>query len=277
VEIFGTDPLTAAALASERRFVLSLGGYALEIPGGTLIVHEKIPSPRFNFVVVERVAPQRQTAFFERALDHYFQRAIRPRFRIFGEPAEHVARALQRFSFRPLAEPRTVLLGGTPERSAPDPRYAIGPATDSEIDLVAGFWTVESERPELRTAIDVATHHPSPDESLVPVLAKQEGAPVAAALLFRSGDATGIHFVTTRPEARGAGAASALVQGVRSDPRYAGIRWSIFADSSRLLARLTALGFSPAATFTEYELPPTAELDLPPPGPPTPPRWRPPR
>ena len=278
MDVPGIDPLAAAALASERRFVLALGGYALEVPGGTLVIHEKIPSPRFNYVVVERVAPQRQAAFFERALDHYFQRAIRPRFRCFGAPAEHVARALHRFSFRPLPEPRTVLVAGARPPAAPDPRYAVGPASDREIDQVVGFWTVESERPELRTSVDVAMHHPSPDESLVPVLAKDGSMPVAAALLFRSGEAAGIHLVTTRSDARGQGAASALVQAVRADGTFPpGTQWSIVADTPRLVGRLTALGFSPAAAFTEYELPRDAELALPPPGPPTPARWRPPR
>ncbi len=75
-------PAVEAALDAERQFVLTLGGFALEVAGATLVTHERIPAPRFNFVQVEGVGAERQAAFFERALDHYFQRALRPTFRL---------------------------------------------------------------------------------------------------------------------------------------------------------------------------------------------------
>jgi len=271
------DALVGAALRSERRFVLALGGFALEIPGGTLVTHEKIPSPRFNFVAVGAVAPDRQAAFFERALDHYFQRALRPRFRVPAPAPDHVDRGLRRFSFEPTGAPLVLLVDDGHPTGPPDPAYEVRPA-DDDVDLVASFWTEPSERPELRAAIDVAVHHPTPGESLRPYVARARGAPVSAALVFRAGTAAGIHLVTTRAEARGRGAATALVDGARAALRPEGpARASIVTEVPRIAEHLATIGLSPRATFVEYALPPAAELDLPPPGPAGPARWRPPR
>ena len=101
---------TEAALEAERQFVLTLGGFALEIPGATLVTHEKIPVPRFNFVQEMGVGRERQTAFFERALDHYFQRALRPTFRVPLPVPDHVDIGLRRFGFRARSAPLVLLL-----------------------------------------------------------------------------------------------------------------------------------------------------------------------
>jgi len=272
------DPDVEEALRAERRFVLALGGYALEIAGGTLLTHEKIPSPRFNFVSVTGVAPDRQTAFFERALDHYFQRALRPRFRVIGPVPAHVDRTLRRFSFEPCERETELLLATGPRPPAADGAQDVRPATAGETDLVASFWSEPSERPELRMALDVARHHPPPGESLVPLLAWEGSRAISAALVYRAGRAAGVHFVTTRPEDRGRGGASALVAAAqRLFPAGEKTRCSLFTNVPRIARHLGTLGFAPAASFVEYELPPSAELALPPPGPPTPPRWRPPR
>jgi GNAT superfamily N-acetyltransferase len=274
-----SDPLAVeAALEAERQFVLTLGGFALEIPGATLVTHERLPVPRFNFVQELGVGPERQSAFFERALDHYFQRALRPTFRVPLPVAAHVDRGLRRFGFRPRPSPLVLFLekagGPRAERPPPDVR----PATPAELDLVASFWTSERERPEFRTALDVAWAHPNPHERLQPLLAFRAAEAVAAALVYRYRSAAGIHGVATRPSARGQGAASDLVRFALSrDPVGPGVRYSLFADSARLARRLELLGFSPARSFQEYELPPDAALAFPPPGPPGPPQWRPPR
>ncbi len=267
-----------AALEAERQFVLTLGGFALEVAGATLVTHEKLPAPRFNFVQEVGVGRERQTAFFERALDHYFQRALRPTFRVPAPAAAHLDRGLRRFGFVPRAAPLVLLLenGSAPERFADG--VTVAPARSGELDRVASFWTDERERPELAAALDVAWHHPNPHERLVPLLGSIDGEAVAAAIVYRYRSAAGIHFVATRPSARGRGAASALVAhavGTRVAGPDAG--HAILADSARLQARLQRLGFSPARTFVEYELPRSAELALPAPGPPGPPRWRPPR
>ncbi len=267
-----------AALEAERQFVLTLGGFALEVAGATLVTHEKVPAPRFNFVQELGVGRERQTAFFERALDHYFQRALRPRFRVPVPAPAHVDRGLRRFGFLPKEGPLTLMLeDGLSPGAAAGPVEA-RPANPSEIDAIAGFWTDERERPELRAALDIAWHHPNPHERLVPLLATLGGEPVAAAVAYRYRSAGGIHFVATRPSARGQGAASALVAYALAErPLGPEAFLSIFADSARLQRRLGRLGFAPARSFVEYELPRDAELALPDPGPPTPPRWRPPR
>jgi len=273
-----SDLAIEAALQAERQFVLTLGGFALEVAGAALVTHEKIPAPRFNFVQELGVGRERQTAFFERALDHYFQRALRPTFRVPVPPTSHVDQGLRRLGFVPRTGPLVLLLEQDP---APPPALdgpTVREASPGELDQVASFWTDERERPELRTAVDVAWHHPNPHEQLVPLVASIDDVPVAAALVYRFRGAAGVHFVATRPSARGRGAASAVVAyALRERPVGRAAFLSMFADSPRLEARLIRLGFVPARTFVEYELPRTAELALPSPGPPTPPRWRPPR
>jgi GNAT superfamily N-acetyltransferase len=273
-----TDPGVPKALECERQLVLTLGGFATEIAGATLVTHEKLPVPRFNFVEVTEVAPERQAAFFERALDHYFQRGLRPTFRFRPPVASHLEAGMRRFGFRPRAA-ALVLLGNSerPDR-ATSSRFDVRAASASDLDLVASFWTAERERSEFRSALDVAWHHPNPDEELRPIVAYEHDAPVAAALVYRFRSSAGIHGVATQPDARGRGAASALVTaGLAGELVPGADRYWIFADSPRLQARIEGLGFSPIASFQEYELPPEAQLAFPPPGPAGPPQWRPPR
>jgi hypothetical protein len=266
------------ALENELHFVLALGGFALRTAGATFVTHERVPSPRFNFVEVHEVAPERQTAFLERALDHYFQRAIRPTFRLRPPVPSHLDASLRHLGLRPRANPLDLLCGhgGTADTAAPESR--VRPAALPDLDAVCSFWTAERERPEFRSALEVAWSHPNPGERLRPLLAFDGGRPVSAALVYERGSAAGIYAVATRADARGQGAASALVAFART-PEFAppDTRLSIFADSPRLRSRLEHLGFAVAASFVEYELPREAQLAISPPGPPGPPRWRPPR
>jgi GNAT superfamily N-acetyltransferase len=272
------DAETEAALEAERQLVLTLGGFVLEIAGAVLVIHEKIPVPRFNFVEVFDVGRERQAAFFERALDHYFQRALRPTFRVPLPAPEHIDRGLRSFGFRPRSSALVLHLGhGAPSAPA-ESKVEVREPTRAEFGSVAAFWTGEKERPELLSALDIAVHHPNSRERLVPLLATVEGEPVSAAIVYRYRSAAGIQLVTTRPSARGRGAASALVGHVlRHHPVGAGVRYSILSDASTAGTRLTELGFEPARSFVEYELPADAELAFPSPGPAGPPRWRPPR
>jgi GNAT superfamily N-acetyltransferase len=268
----------AEAIEAERRFVLALGGYALEISGATLVTHEKLPVPRFNFVDVRGVAPGRQAALVERALDHYFQRALRPTFRLPDPVPGHLDRALRALGFRPRAAPLTLLVeSGDPGEGLPGD-VDVGVPTGLGTEELAAFWSGERDRPELRAALDVALHHPNPDEELVPVIATLGGARVTGALLFRYRRSAGIHLVATQPSARGRGAASALVAAVLRE------RWLsepvvfwMTSDEPRAIARLSRLGLSPAHHWVEYELPRDARLPELPVGPVGPPRWRPPR
>ncbi len=267
---------TEGALEAERQFVLTLGGFALEMPGATLVTHEKLPVPRFNFVQELGIGPERQTAFFERALDHYFQRALRPTFRVVQPVPTHVDAGLRRFGFRPRAHPLVLMMSAGAAPPALGGTVAVRLAEPSEVDLVASFWASERERPEFRTALEVAWVHPNPHERLRAVFASLGGTVVATGIVYRFRSSAGIHAVATTPSARGQGAASDLVAFVlRENPVGPGVRYSIFADSDRLAVRLEKLGFRTARAFQEYELPRDAELALPPPGPPGPPQWRP--
>ena len=214
-----------AALEVERQFVLTLGGFALETAGAYLVTHERIPAPRFNFVQELGVAPERQTAFFERALDHYFQRALRPRFRAPFPVAAHIDAGLRRFGFRPRPAPLVLLLDA-PDRPRPTGEPPdVRPAKTSELDLVASFWTAERERPEFRAALHVAWTHPNPHERLQPLLAFRRAEAVSAALVYRYRNVAGIYAVATRPSARGQGAASDLVRFATANaPEGPGVR-----------------------------------------------------
>lgn len=272
------SPGADAALVAERQFVLTLGGFALEVPGASLVTHERLPVPRFNFVQERGAGAERQSAFFERALDHYFQRALRPTFRAALPVAPHIDAGLRRFGFRARASLLVLLLDHPDPPSPREASHDVRIARPAEIDLVASFWTSERERPEFRAALDTAWSHPNPYERMQPILAFRNGEAVSAALVYRYRASAGIHAVATRASARGQGAASAIVRFVLATaPVGPGVRYSIFADSPRLEQRLRTLGFVPEASFREYELPPSAQLVLAPPGPATPPRWRPPR
>jgi len=273
----GSEAARRVALELERRLVLALGGFALEIPGAVLVTHEKLPAPRFNFAVVGEVARERQAAFFERALDHYFQRALRPTFRVPTPAPDHVRSGLEKFGFRATPEPHEVMVasGTVPPVDRP---VEVRPAEPDESELVASFWAEEKHRPELRTALEIAVHHPSPSERLVPLLARVDGVPAAAALVYRLSREAGIYLVATRSEARGHGAATALVAFARDrEPAGPADRYSILAESPRGREHLRTLGFRTVGTYEEFRLPADAELSLPPAGPPSPPRWRPPR
>jgi|GEM_PF-1013432 GNAT superfamily N-acetyltransferase len=267
-----------AALETETQLVLTLGGYALELAGARLVTNEHVAVPRFNFVQEFGVARERQTAFFERALDHYFQRALRPTFRVPIPVPEYLDANLQRLGFRARPAPLALMLRAPSSAPAAPPQHPVRVARDTELDRVASFWTSERERPELAAALSVAIHHPNPHERLIPVLAELSGAPVSVALVYRYRDMAGIFGVSTQPEARGHGVASDLLRGViAAELAGPGCPYFLFAASARLEDRLTTLGFRTARTFREYDLSSDHALGIPAPGPPGPPRWRPPR
>ncbi|HTT34684.1 MAG TPA: GNAT family N-acetyltransferase [Thermoplasmata archaeon] len=265
------------ALAEERALVASLGGYSLEIAGASLVTHERIPVPRFNFVQDVRVAAARQSAFFERALDHYFQRSIRPTIRI-GEPVPpHLDRGVSLLGFRRAPEPHLVLLARSDRPGRWAPGVEVREPRADEFDTVAGFWMEAKDRAELRRSLEVIWTHPNPDERLTPLLAFRGDRPVGAALVHAYSGVYAIHAVATRPDARGQGVASSIVDAARREIVPSGRPVAIHADARRLVGRLGLLGFAVAREFRVYELPEDAELSLPRPGPAGPPRWRPPR
>jgi GNAT superfamily N-acetyltransferase len=268
------------ALREERELVLTLGGYAVELPGGVLVVNERVPVPRFNFVQSVRLHRNRQSAFFERALDHYFQRALRPSIRVERPVPSFVHDTLHRLGFRLGATPWTLRLRApTATIQPPSSRYEVRPAIPDELPSLTRLWAARSEGEELLRALSVAVAHPNPDERLVPAIALRDGAVASAALLHVYRSTAGIHAVVTQSSERGRGAATALVQALVHwvPPPAARAPIAIWSDSPRLDQGLARLGFEAAATFSNYSLPEDAELALPAVGPPGPPRWRPPR
>ncbi len=270
-------PTVDLALEEERAFVASLGGYTLEIAGARLVTHERIPVPRFNFIQGVEVAAARQAAFFERALDHYFQRALRPSVRVSEHVPDHIDRGLRSFGFRPRDEPHTLLLSDGP-RTAPPPRvFRVRQPTPGEVDELVGFWAPEKEREELRRSVEVSWTRPNPGEVLVPILAEKDGRSVAAAVVHAHRGLWAVHGVATQPESRGQGAATALVHYALAEVVPPSEPVAMHAESGRLVAHLESLGFQGVRIDRVYDLPPEAQLTLPPVGPPGPPRWRPPR
>ncbi len=273
-----TEEAADAALETEAQLVLTLGGYALELAGARLVTNEHVAVPRFNFVQEVGVARERQTAFFERALDHYFQRALRPTFRVPIPVPEYLDANLQRLGFRARPAPLALMLRAPGPPLPTPPQHPVRVARDTELDRVAAFWTSDRERPELAAALSVAVHHPNPHECLIPVLAEFAGAPAGVALVYRYRDMAGVFGVSTQPDARGHGVASDLLRWVvAGEVAGPGCPYFVLADSPRLGQHLATLGFRTARTFREYELSSEHALGFPPPGPPGPPRWRPPR
>lgn len=271
-------PEEAGGLADERAFVLALGGFALELAGGTLVTHERIGVARFNFIDGPYLPADRLTAFFERALDHYFQRALRPRVRRVRPVPAPIDAALRHLGF--LAEPDPLLrLAATPSATRPDAGAEVAVAVaDPQDERTAELWTNPGERDELRRAIDVVVHHPNEGERLVPLLATSGKGIIGGAILYRNGRSASVQWTSTVPAARGQGTATALVAAALREAAGLGVnRLTMWTETPRLAQRLAPFGFHVDRELTEYRLPADAQLAMPSPGPPGPPRWRPPR
>jgi GNAT superfamily N-acetyltransferase len=266
-------------LEEERAFVVALGGYALELAGGVMVTNERIGVPRFNFVDGPYISADRVTAFFERALDHYFQRALRPSFRVRRPVPPHIDAALAKLEFVG-HKPPLVRLSAKPAnlQVAHDPNLEVSAAGPSEADRLADLWTAERERDELRRSLEVVVNHPNPGERLVPIFARRAGQFIGGAILYERGARASIQLTSTRPDARGQGIATELVRtAVEQAAADQVVQVVLLSEEPHLSARLAPLGFRIDGEFTEYVLPPDAELSLPSPGPAGPPRWRPPR
>ncbi|MCI4335729.1 MAG: GNAT family N-acetyltransferase [Thermoplasmata archaeon] len=265
------------ALEEERAFIHTLGGYTFETAGARLVTHERIAVPRFNFIQDVRVSADRQSGFFERALDHYFQRALRPEVRARQPTLPHIDRTLTSLGFKLREEAHELLLATAVDPGTGPASPVVREARPSDLDVVVDFWVGARERDEFRRSVQVAWERPNPEEELVPLLADGARGPIAAALVHTHRGLTGVHAVATQPAARGQGAASALVRAALARSIPAGRLVAMHSDSPRLTARLRLLGFQTVRTYGVYELPRNAELALPTGGAMSPPRWRPPR
>ncbi|HKV90793.1 MAG TPA: GNAT family N-acetyltransferase, partial [Thermoplasmata archaeon] len=252
------------AAAVERAFVLALGGFALDVAGASCVTHERIPVPRFNYVLVTGVSPERQAAFFERALDHYFQRALRPTFRIPLPVPSHLDAGLRKFAFRRRAVD-SVVRWTSPLPSGPGPADEfLREASPDDLDKVVALWTDPREREEFRRALEVVWNRPNPGERVRAILAEKDGTVLASGVVYERGPVAGLFGVATVPGARGKGVASRLVTHALGLLEGTGVRAVVLAaDAVPERDRLGTLGFTPLRTFAEYALPPDAELTLP--------------
>jgi hypothetical protein len=270
--------LAELAAGTDRAFVLATGGFSLELAGGSLVTHERIPVPRFNHVLLHPLSPGRQTAFFEKALDHYFQRALRPTFRVVGPIPRHVDETLQGLAFRRRAEPYTLWWASPAHPTDTVGEITVREAGPEELDSVVGFWTDGPHREELRRSLDVLSNHPNPGERLVPLLAQRGNDLVGSAVLLEQPPVASLHGVASAPGARNRGVGTAMVTyalGLSEPKRVRAV--VLGSDSPRAALPLGRAGFIWLREFVEYELPAWAQLTMPDPGPPQPPRWRPPR
>ncbi|MCI4363432.1 MAG: hypothetical protein L3K13_03905 [Thermoplasmata archaeon] len=272
------DPAVGALLAEERSFVYAFGGFGLEIPGATLVTNERLAVPRFNFVQDVSVAPDRVAAFFERALDHYYQRAIRPVFHVRSPAAGPVVRALERLGYGERAEARSLHAARAPAHPPAGGGLEVRPAKETELERVVELWDAGglTERAEFRRSLVVALAHPNPEEELLPILAFEGTELVASAIAHGYRGAWGVHGLATRRSARGRGVASTTLletvgRCLPGPPPLVGL----WAENDRLRPRLEKLGFRELLRYAVYELDPSAQLAQPTVGASPGPRWRP--
>jgi hypothetical protein len=262
----------------ERALICALGGYALQLSGGWLVTHERLPGSRFNYIDIGPLAPARRTAFLERALDHYFQRALRPMVRLDASAAPEITESLERLGFRERAVPLRLLVRGPPPDPELRPRRPVRPLTADELPLLYRLWGEPKELPEIRASLDVAVAAPARGEEVIPVAAIHESGPASVGLLHGWNGLWGLHAVTTLPGHRGTGWACDLTLGCGHLSGAArGVGLGLRLDSDRIPSPLAAAGFHGRARYRIFELPHDQALEIPPPGPPQPPRWRPPR
>jgi len=270
------DPMRWAE--EERALICALGGYALQLSGGWLVTHERLAGSRFNFIDIGPLAPARRTAFLERALDHYFQRALRPIVRMDPLAPPGIIDSLERLGFEEREAPLQLLVRGPGSPREMTPRHPVRPLTIEELPLLHRLWGGPKELPEIRASLDVAVSAPARGEEVLPVAAIAGSGPVSVGLLHGWNGMWGLHAVATLPGHRGGGWASELTIGSWGlCERAHGGRLGLRLDSARVPSRLAAAGFDSVARYRVFELPGDHALEIPPPGPPQPPRWRPPR
>ena len=273
----GSAAALAAAERAEQGYVRLLGGYTVGLPGGTLLVNERLPSSRFNVVQRVDVAPGRRTQFFEAALDHYFQRALRPRIRVAVPVPAHVAETLAGLGFAAAPMPELWLAVG-PTGVLGRPPASANRVGSGELDPLVEVWGGPGERLELRRQIEVGLDHPNPGEQLAAFRSSgSAGELVSLALAYRNGDCVDLEAVHTVPAGRDRGAATALVAGILRDRFVAGAAFVVLrTEEPRLADRLATLGFEVVGRHAVFDLAAGADLRSRP-GPSQGPFWRPPR
>jgi ribosomal protein S18 acetylase RimI-like enzyme len=262
------ETLLRAALATDRRFSYLFGGYGVELPEAHLVVNERLPAPRFNWVQDLRCAPGRVTAFLERTLDHYYQRALRPTFELrSGEIDAGIEKALGLADYVRLApERRRQLLRWDPARAGalvrarPPGANAPAPLSDEELPAFAELLVLSRQQPEVVRCIQVAQAHPNPGEKVAAYAIRGTSGLRSVALFARHGREAGLFAVGTRPEDRSQGLATELVAAVlRAEALPEGIPVVLSLEGPEPPAPLVGLGFEPLQSFDVFAIGPAGE------------------
>lgn len=251
----------------ERRFPMIFGGYSVEVPEAHLVVNEKLPAPRFNWVQDVRCSPMRVTAFLERTLDHYYARALRPTFQIrSGQADRAVVHALGLAQYAGLGPShRSHLLVWDPhegEARLPPTSRDRTPTRlqDDEFGTLADLLVLPRQRQEVVRCLEVAETHPNPGERTVAYVARTPEGPRSVAIYARQGHHAGLFGVGTLPEARAQGWATDLVAGVlRAEAVRDGVPVVLSAEGARPPSPLLKMGFEFLESFDVYALTPEGD------------------
>lgn len=250
--------MLAEGLRVTRSLALVMGGYAVEVPGATMVVNEKVPVPRFNWVQDVQQSPGRVLAFVERALEHYYQRALRPTFDLrAGVSQDLLVRCLGEAHYRsrgPTGRRHLLLRGAAePPPGRPPSTLEARVAEEEDLDSVVDFLAEGRFREEVWRSLEVVIAHPNPGERFVPYLGWDEGKPVAVGLLHHTAGAAGLHALASLPEARGRGHATSLLNAILRDLSPPARLWMTLEGES--VARpVREMGFETVASFEVFEL-----------------------
>ena len=260
----------ARALELSRDFVAAFGGYSVEIPGAYLVVNEKVPVPRFNYVQDVVQAPGRVLAFIEKALEHYYQRALRPTIEVprdVSQPALHRAIRAGGFTSRGASHDRRLLVwegfpADSPTPPGASPPYQVLPVAEDDLESFVDLWTPRRYRDEILRYFDVVLTHPNPWERLVPYEIREEERILGLAVFYENRGVRGLPVVATVPDARSRGLATMLVSEIlRREAREASYPVSLWLEGPRAPAPLVRLGFRERAVYEVYALPEERPLE----------------
>lgn len=258
------------ALAIDRRFSFLFGGYGVELPEAHLVVNERLPAPRFNWVQDLRCSPGRATAFLERTLDHYYQRALRPTFEVRSEevdPGIEKALGLAHYERQGPSRRRQLLRwepGEGAARLGPsaggDAAQVPAPLTDEELPAFAELLVLPRQQPEVVRCLQVAQTHPNPGERVAVYAVRGPSGLRSVALYLRQGGHAGLFAVGTRPEDRSRGLATELVAGVlRAEALPQAVPVVLSFEGPKPPAPLLRLGFEPLVSFDVFALAPEVD------------------
>ena len=260
----------ARALELSRDFVAAFGGYSVEIPGAYLVVNEKVPVPRFNYVQDVVQAPGRVLAFIEKALEHYYQRALRPTIEVprdVSQPALHRAIRAGGFTSRGASQDRRLLIWeGFPPDSPPPPAASpprrVLPVAEDDLESFVDLWTPRRYRDEILRYFDVILAHPNPSERLVPYEIREGERILGLAVFYENRGVRGLPVVATVPDARSRGLATMLVAEIlRRETSEVSSPVSLWLEGPRTPGPLLRLGFQERAAYEVYALPEERPLE----------------